>query len=261
MNRRRSARAAAILLLGATAGFATCRSAPLSGGSLAEHLAIESLGLEILLAAVALAGASLSRLPLRTRLGLGPSRAPARRLATLVVGAIALSHGLDGVLELTGLREHSSLASFEFTLAGARGGALVLALAGIGLAPGIAEELLCRGLVQRGLLARLRPVAAIPLASVFFGALHVDPIHAVFASVLGLYLGLAAHLAGSIRASIACHAINNLLAVAVAALWPQLEIAHPVATAAGFALAAACLLAADRPAPAARLEGSSGGGP
>ena len=221
---------------------------------------MDSLGLEIFLAGAALAGASLSSAPLRRRLGLGPIRPPAHRLALLVVGTIALSHGLDGVIQLLQLREQSALATFDFTLAGASGGALALALVGIGLAPAIAEELLCRGLVQRALLERFRPVVAIPLASAFFGALHLDPVLAVSTSVLGLYLGLAAFLAGSVRAAIACHAANNLLAVAAAARLPELELGHPALTTAGFVLAALCLWAADRDAAAATLEGSRGSG-
>jgi membrane protease YdiL (CAAX protease family) len=260
MDRRRGARALGLLLLGAISGFATCHAVPPSGGSLAEHLAIDSLGLEIFLAGIALAGASLSRAPLRRRLALGPGRIPPLLLATLVVGTVAVSHGLDGSIELLGLRETSSLASFDFTLAGARGRALLLALVGIGLAPAIGEELLCRGLVQRGLLARFRPSVAIPLAAAFFGALHVDPVHAVSAGLLGLYLGLAAYLAGSTRAAIACHAVNNLLAVAEAARWPRLELSDPTSTAAGFVVAAACLWLVDRRLPATQLEGSRGDG-
>jgi membrane protease YdiL (CAAX protease family) len=260
MDRRRGARALLLLLLGAVSGIATCRALPPSGGSLAEHLAIDSLGLEIFIAGFAFAGASLSREPLRRRLGLGPSRISLASLATLVVGAVGVSHALDGTIELLHLREKSSLATFDFTLAGARGSALALALVGIGLAPAIAEELLCRGLVQRGLLRRFRPAVAVPLAAVFFGVLHIDPVHAVFASMLGLYLGLAAWLAGSTRAAIACHAVNNLLAVAVAALLPGPELADPVSAAGGFALAAACLWLVHRRIPATALEESRGNG-
>jgi membrane protease YdiL (CAAX protease family) len=231
-----------------------------SGGSPAERFAIQSLGIEIFLAAVALAAASLSRRPLRARLGLGPSRIPLLQVALLAVGAIALSHALDGVLELTGLREHSAIASFDFTLAGARGGALAIALLGIGLAPGIAEELLFRGFVQRGLEARLGPAAAIVLAAALFGAFHADLVYAVSAGVLGLYLGLAAQLAGSTRAAIACHAVNNLLAVAQAALWPELWIADPASVGGGFVLAAACLWTVDRRSAPHGLQGSRDGG-
>ncbi len=261
MDRRRGTRAAALLLIGATAGLATCRFPQPSGGSLALRFAIQSLGLEIFLAAVALAAASLSRRPLRARLGLGPSRIPLRLVAVLAVGAIAVSFALDGVLELTALRERSALARFDFTLAGARGGAFWLALVGIGVAPGIAEELLFRGFVQRGLEARLGPALAIVLAAALFGAFHGELWYALSAGVLGLYLGLAAHLAGSIRAAIACHAANNLLAVAEAARWPGLEIANPATTAGGFALAAACLWAVDRRAAPSGLQRSRDDGP
>lgn len=261
MDLRRGARALGILLLGAASGLATCRATPPTGGSLAEHLAVESLGLEIFLAAAALAAGALSRAPLRRRLGLGPSRLPARRLAILVAGTIAVSNGLDGLIDLLGLREKSSLATFDFTLAGARGGALALALVGIGIAPAIGEELLCRGLVQRGLLARFRPIVAIPLASAFFGALHVDPVHGFFASLLGVYLGLVAYVAQSTRAAIACHAANNLLAVTAVALWPGLELTAPAWTAAAFAVASGCLWLVYRRVPAAPLEGSHGSGP
>ena len=37
------------------------------------------------------------------------------------------------------------------------------------------EELLCRGLVQRGLQPLLGPVAAVSIAALLFGALHGNP--------------------------------------------------------------------------------------
>ena len=67
---------------------------------------------------------------------------------------------------------------------------------------------------------RYGPIPAILLASVFFGALHVDPIHSVFAAILGLYLGAIAYLAGSVRASMGCHVVNNTAAVLGAAVTP-----------------------------------------
>jgi hypothetical protein len=42
-------------------------------------------------------------------------------------------------------------------------------------------------------------------------------VHAAAALPLGLYLGAAAHLAGSTRAAILCHAASNLAAVLVGA--------------------------------------------
>ena len=69
--------------------------------------------------------------------------------------------------------------------------------------------------MQRGLVRRFGAPVGIPLASAIFGALHVEPIHAAAAAALGLYLGLASHLAGGVRASIACHTVNNLVILGV----------------------------------------------
>src|SRR5262249_43121251 len=160
-------------------------------------------GTEIFLLCVALAGAGLGGAPRLARLGLGPGALALRWQALLVLGALAASHGLDGLLEISGLRRDGVLAQLDLALAGIRGRELWLALLCVGIAPGVAEELLCRGLVQRGLASRLGPALAIALAALLFGALHADLVHAAFATALGLYLGIAAQLARSVRLAIA----------------------------------------------------------
>jgi membrane protease YdiL (CAAX protease family) len=144
------------------------------------------------------------------------------------------------VIELAQLDDRGSLAELEAAMAGVRGRAFWLALLGLGLAPGVAEELLCRGLVQRGLAPSVGGVAAVALAALFFGAMHVDPVHAGFAAVLGLYLGFVSHLAGSVRPAIACHAVNNLCAVLASSLAPDLAVppALSIGLGGGFAVAA-----------------------
>jgi membrane protease YdiL (CAAX protease family) len=181
----------------------------------------DTLGFEIFLAMLALAFAVRSPLGVTARLGLGPSGLSRGRLALLALGTLALSYSLDGVYRLIESPDSGVLFQFESELAGARGGTLAFALLSFALVPGIAEELLCRGLVQRGLQARYGPISAILLASIFFGALHIDPIHSVFAAILGLYLGAIAYLAGSVRASMGCHIANNTAAVLGAAIIPE----------------------------------------
>ncbi len=180
----------------------------------------DTLAFEIFLAMLALAFAVPSALGIKARLGLGPSKLSRGALALLVLGTLALSFSLDGVYRLLEPLDSAVLFQFESKLAGARGGALAVALLSFALVPGIAEELLCRGLVQRGLQARIGPIPAILLASIFFGALHADPIHSAFAAILGLYLGAVAYLAGSVRASMGCHIANNTAAVLGAAAAP-----------------------------------------
>jgi len=186
----------------------------------AESFADE-LGFGVFLAMLALALAARSPLGLSARLGLGPSRFSWGVLALVVLGTLSLSFALDGVYRIFASQENSIVSRFEAELAGIRGRALAFALLSFALAPGVAEELLCRGLLQRGLQARYGAVTAILLASLFFGALHLDPIYSLLAAVLGLYLGSIAYLAGSVRPSIACHVVNNAVAVVGASVIPE----------------------------------------
>ncbi len=239
----------AVACLAVGVGFGTCSLAPHEPGGEALQLSVASLGLELFLGLAALAGGMLSPRGAVARLGLVRARLPGPLLALLVVGTLGLSHGLDGLVDLLGLRERSALADFQATLANARGRTLWLALLGIGIAPGIAEELLCRGLVQRGLEPALGTAPAIAVGALFFGALHLEPVHAGFAVVLGLYLGLVTHLAGSVRAAMLCHVINNVLAVCVAAR-AGTALLSPGATIAGFTVAAGSLWLVWRRRPA-----------
>jgi membrane protease YdiL (CAAX protease family) len=244
--------AALIAALAASAGASTCSLAPANAANPAEELAIHGLGFELFLGLAALAGAALSPAPMRERLGLRASRLSPVSLALLALGTIALSHALDAVIDLMRLGEHGALAELEATVAGASGRTLVLVLFGIGLAPGIAEELFCRGLVQRGLTASVGAPAAVVLAALFFGALHVDPVHGAFAALLGLYLGTLCQIAGSVRAAIVCHTANNLCAVALSGCEPSLAIPPWVSIGCGGGFALAVLAWAARRTGAAR---------
>ena len=159
-----------------------------------------------------------------------------------MIGTLAASASLDGLLELTQWKDASSLGEFEAMIAGIRGGSLMLAIAAFALMPGIAEELLCRGLIQRSLVTRLGPAAGIAIASLIFGVLHLDPVHALFATPLGLYLGLVCWLSGSIRASIVCHIANNLTALLAGAMLPASEAQAVPAVVVGAIIATASMV-------------------
>lgn len=251
--------AGAMACLAVALGGATCAAAPLLAPGRVDEIALSTLGLEIFLGLAALALVLPAPVRPARRLGLRPGRLSRTQLALLALGTLGLSHGLDGILAWTGLREVSALAELDAALAGARGRSLGLAVVCLGLAPAIGEELMCRGVVQRGLEARLGAAAAIPLAALFFGALHLEPIQGGVAMLLGLYLGTVAWLAGSIRASIFCHMVNNLVAVLSAAAGGVHLGAWTLA--AGLALAALVLALvwwrAGSPAP---LEGEAGAG-
>ena len=111
----------------------------------------------------------------------------------------------------------------------------------LALLPGVTEELLFRGALQRPLVSRLGRRAGIGLAAALFGLAHLDPVQGPAAFCLGLYLGSVAELAGSLRAAIFCHVANNLgsvLASRFGGLTPPLppELAVPILVGSGVAI-------------------------
>jgi membrane protease YdiL (CAAX protease family) len=204
-------------------------------------LSVSSVALEGILVAFAVAAALALPGDPRVRLGLVRSRLGVLEIAALAAGTLGLSHALDGLLSLSGLMERSGLASFARILEGARGPSLVAALLAFGVVPGVSEELLCRGVLQRSLRERLGALASIGLAATAFAAIHVQPIHALFAFPLGLYLGIAGHWSASVIAPVFCHAVNNLVAIGSSVAEGPTTAASPGEVAVGLLVAAAAL--------------------
>jgi membrane protease YdiL (CAAX protease family) len=199
---------------------------------------------------LALCGAALSRSPsLGDRLGLGRGELSAATSLVLVMGFIALSSGLHQGLVALELRETGSLGEIDAIVreARARAPSFLLALLALGIAPGIGEEVLFRGFLQRGLVTRIGAHGGVLLAAAIFGLAHFDPVHSSLAFLLGAYLGVVTQLARSIRPAILCHVVNNTLGILAPALAPG---PLPIAGAWGIlplvGLAAASLLYADR---------------
>jgi membrane protease YdiL (CAAX protease family) len=97
-------------------------------------------------------------------------------------------------------------------------GSLILLLGLVSLLPGIAEELLFRGYMQRRLLARLPVAVSIVICSAFFAAAHMDVAHAAGVFPLGIWLGVIAWKADSIWPAIFGHIGNNAFAIVMASL-------------------------------------------
>src|SRR5207249_3638911 len=83
----------------------------------------------------------------------------------------------------------------------------------VGLAPGVSEELWCRGFLGRGLVGRYGPVAGVLLTSLFFGALHLDPPHVVATFCMGAALHVVYLFTRCLWLPILIHFLNNSLAV------------------------------------------------
>jgi len=88
----------------------------------------------------------------------------------------------------------------------------------VAVVPGIVEELLFRGYLQSRLLRRWPPLLAVGTSALIFSVAHLDPVHVLGVIPLGFWLGAVAWRAGSIWPAMLCHAVNNAVAVAGAAV-------------------------------------------
>ena len=74
------------------------------------------------------------------------------------------------------------------------------------------EEWLCRGLILRGLLKRMRPVWAMAISSLFFAFIHLNPWQALPAFILGMIFACVYYRTGSLKLTMLMHSTNNTFA-------------------------------------------------
>lgn len=93
-------------------------------------------------------------------------------------------------------------------------GRVVMVLALVLGAP-LVEELFFRGLLQRSLVRRLRPVVGILITAVVFGLTHYDPAALPGLVVFGVVLGVLAHRYGRLGPAVVAHVAFNTATVAI----------------------------------------------
>ncbi len=100
----------------------------------------------------------------------------------------------------------------------------ILVFVGACLLPGLSEELYCRGFISRGLVARYGIWFGSIFASLLFGIMHLEPIQATSAFVLGLALQYLFMVTRSLPAAITLHLLNNFGAFLVMRLGNRIYI-------------------------------------
>lgn len=127
------------------------------------------------------------------------------------------------------------------------------------------EEWLCRGMVLRGLLVRMKPAWAIVVSALFFAVIHINPWQALNAFFIGVVMGYVYYKSGSLLLTMLIHFVNNATPV-IMSQFPSLEGAdywldilpagvYAAVYAAGLCVLAACLLAFRR-IPLAQKRGN-----
>ena len=156
---------------------------------------------------------------------LAPGDVAARYVPFVVVWLLALV-GYLAVARAAGF-EVPAQAQLRYLAAAdlARPGCWVAIATVVGFGP-LAEEVVFRGFLQPALLAVMRPVPAIALASLVFGLAHTAPYTLPVAG-LGAFFGWFAWRR-SLGAAVLAHALHNAVTVLVTLLWPgHLDLLYP----------------------------------
>jgi len=90
----------------------------------------------------------------------------------------------------------------------------------IGMGPAVAEELVFRGFIGRGLVGRRGLVPGMVITSILFGLMHIHPVQALGVIPLGFALHFVYFTTRSLWAPMTLHFLNNSLSV----LWVQLGV-------------------------------------
>jgi membrane protease YdiL (CAAX protease family) len=93
-------------------------------------------------------------------------------------------------------------------------GRSLVALGALALLAGVSEEILFRGVIQQALTRWLPSELAMVAASALFGLVHfASRAYAVFAAIMGLYLGTLFVITGNLFAPIVAHAAYDFVAL------------------------------------------------
>ena len=84
------------------------------------------------------------------------------------------------------------------------------------------EEWLCRGIILRGLLKKMKPGWAIAVSALVFGLIHMNLWQAIPAFIIGVILGYVYYKTGSLKLTMLMHCVNNTLSVILSRI-PGLE--------------------------------------
>ncbi len=161
------------------------------------------------MAAVAFGVPLLSRVPVKKALGLRGAPWPAFLMAP--IGILALGPTSDALRRgMQAIAPGLTFGALEGLDELARSAPLWAVVPAMALVPGVCEELLFRGMLQRS----MRPgVVAIVVSGSLFALYHMDPHHVVAVLPLGLYLSWLGHRTQSLFVPITAHAFNNAAAV------------------------------------------------
>lgn len=153
---------------------------------------------------------ALAGVPFRRALGL--ERAPRAALLLAPLGALALGPTSDFLAsKFLELLPNFTIGNLEMIGNLAKAGPFPVMFVLMAVMPGVSEELLFRGVLQRSI--RIAPLA-IAASALVFACAHFDPPHVVGVLPMGAYLAWVAYRTDSTWPTIVAHVANNGVAIA-----------------------------------------------
>jgi membrane protease YdiL (CAAX protease family) len=189
----------------------------------AEGIATAALVSAGVFAGGAIVGARLQARDFRTQLRLRPTHASVAGVVSTIVGMVGLSLASGAASDLLGGRGRGTMGVIAHSLEHPTPGRLLISIATIAIAPGVAEETFFRGFIQTRLTSRWGRWPSIGVTALGFGLVHFDLVQGLVAFVAGLFLGWVVERFGGIRPSIGAHACNNTAFVVLASFGSDAE--------------------------------------
>lgn len=131
----------------------------------------------------------------------------------LIVSAMAVAGAfvIEPVSMLLPEMSEAMKAAMELML----NGPIVITLISVSVFAPFFEEWLCRGIILRGLLKKVKPAWAIVISAAIFGLIHGNLWQAIPAFIIGVILGYVYYKTGSLKLTMLMHCVNNTLSVIV----------------------------------------------
>lgn len=126
----------------------------------------------------------------------------------IMAGYVLFYQNTIGIL--TSKIQINSFVEEAFRDLSANSAALIISI--VIIAP-ISEEMIMRGIILEGLLHKYKPMTAIIISALFFGAMHMNIPQFVNAFFIGFISGVIYYKTNSLILSIAAHMTNNIFVI------------------------------------------------
>jgi len=139
------------------------------------------------------------------------------------------------------LKKFDEMQAMELVKQMAENSSLAALVLVIAVLPAIGEELVFRGAIGRGLVARWGLIPGMIITSIMFGLVHAHPAHVIAVIPLGMFMHYMYYVTRSFWAPVLVHFMNNAFAVSIpkiatlvpeeaAKLNDETQIIHPLIT-------------------------------